>query len=140
MTDIKWSQKEKSVSRAVFEKALKNECNEIIETVKKKATNLSEPKEIWELEDYLYEKRKEIDNKYDYRYSALILVFGRLVREGWITLKDLEGGWRKRSFRESISWQPWLFEDTAEPGADRAKRIAHLPPTPALGFNTGTVI
>ena len=82
MTDIKWSQKEKSVSRAVFEKALKNECNEIIETVKKKATNLSEPKEIWELEDYLYEKRKEIDNKYDYRYSALILVFGRLVREG----------------------------------------------------------
>ena len=46
MTDIKWSQKEKSVSRAVFEKALKNECNEIIETVKKKATNLSEPKEI----------------------------------------------------------------------------------------------
>ena len=91
MTDIKWSQKEKSVSRAAFEKALKNEYDNIIGTVKKKATNLSESKKIWELEDYLCNKRKEIDNKYDYRYSALILVFGRLVREGWITLKDLEG-------------------------------------------------
>ena len=77
MTDIKWSQKEKSVSRAAFEKALKNEYDNIIGTVKKKATNLSESKNIWELEDYLCNKRKEIDNKYDYRYSALIVVFGR---------------------------------------------------------------
>jgi hypothetical protein len=91
MMDVKWSQKEKSISRAGFEKALKNEYNDIIETVKKKVANLSEPKQIWELEDYLYKKRKEIDNKYDYRYSALIPVFGRLVREGWITLKELEG-------------------------------------------------
>ena len=59
--------------------------------MKNKARNLSEPKEIWGLEDYLYEKRKEIDNKYDYRYSVLIHVFGRLVKEGWITMKDLEG-------------------------------------------------
>jgi hypothetical protein len=52
MTDTKWSQKEKSISRAAFDKAYKSECNIIIETVKKKASNLSEPKEIWGLEDY----------------------------------------------------------------------------------------
>jgi hypothetical protein len=91
MTDVTWSQKEKSISRAAFDKAHQAECNNIIETVKKKASTLSEPKEIWGLEDYLYERRKEIDNKYDYRYSVLIHVFGRLVREGWITMKDLEG-------------------------------------------------
>jgi hypothetical protein len=91
MTELKWSQKEKSISRAAFDKALKNECDSIILTVKQKAGSLSESKGIWELEDYLYDKRKNIDNKYDYRYSALITVFGRLVREGWITLKDLEG-------------------------------------------------
>ena len=91
MPDVKWSQKEKSISRAAFDKAYKNECNNIIETVKNRARNLSEPKEIWGLEDYLYEKRKEIDNKYDYRYSVLIHVFGQLVRDGWITMKDLEG-------------------------------------------------
>ncbi len=91
MTDEKWSQKEKSISRVAFNKAYQNECNKIIETVRQKANSLSGPKGIWELEDYLYEKIKEIDNKYDYRYSALILVFGRLLREGWITAKDLEG-------------------------------------------------
>jgi len=47
--------------------------------------------DIWELHDFLTEKRKEIDEKYDYRYSVLILVFGRLLREGWIELDNLEG-------------------------------------------------
>jgi hypothetical protein len=79
MADVTWNQKEKSIARAAFDKAHKNECSNIIETVKKKAGNLSEPKEIWGLEDYLYGKKKEIDNKYDYRYSVLIHVFGRLV-------------------------------------------------------------
>jgi hypothetical protein len=59
--------------------------------VRQKAASLAEPKGIWELEDYLCERRKEIDQKYDYRYSALIYVFGHLVREGWIDMKDLEG-------------------------------------------------
>lgn len=49
------------------------------------------PEDIWELHDFLTEKRKEIDEKYDYRYSVLIFVFGRLLREGWIALDDLEG-------------------------------------------------
>ncbi len=89
--NFKWSSREKAISRAAFDKAFRNECNDIIGAVKQKADGLSEPKGIWELEDYLYKKRREIDDKYDYRYSALIHVFGRLVREGWITMKDLEG-------------------------------------------------
>ncbi len=91
MNVLKWSQKEKSISRAAFDKAYRNECDDIIRTLRRKLGSLSEPKEIWELEDYLYEKRKEIDTKYDYRYSVLIHVFGRLVREGWITTDDLKG-------------------------------------------------
>lgn len=91
MTDLKWSQREKLASRAAFEKALKNEYDDMIRTVKKMASTLSEANEIWQLENYLHNKRMEIDNKYDYRYSVLIIVFSRLVREGWITLKELEG-------------------------------------------------
>jgi hypothetical protein len=75
MEDIKWSKTEKTISRAAFDKAYKNECDEIIRTVKRKAAGLSEPKGLWELEDYLCEKRKETDQKYDYRYSVLIHVF-----------------------------------------------------------------
>ena len=91
MNNLKWSQKEKLISRAAYNKAYRNECDDIIKTVRQKANILSEPKGIWELEDYLYEKRREIDNKYDYRYSVLIFVFGQLVKEGWINMKDLEG-------------------------------------------------
>lgn len=36
-------------------------------------------------------KRREIDGKYDYRYSQLVLVFGRLLNEGWLEIDDLEG-------------------------------------------------
>jgi hypothetical protein len=46
---------------------------------------------LWEIHDYLTVKRKEIDQKYDYRYSVLLSVFARLMCEGWIREKDLEG-------------------------------------------------
>jgi len=79
MNDVKWNQKEKSISRAGFDKAYKNECDDIIKTLRHKVGSLSGPKGIWDLENYLYQKRKEMDQKYDYRYSVLIHVFGRLV-------------------------------------------------------------
>jgi hypothetical protein len=34
---------------------------------------------------------KGIDQKYDYRYSVLILVFAQLLKQGWIEFSDLEG-------------------------------------------------
>ena len=46
---------------------------------------------VWRLHDYLSEKRKEVDQKYDYRYSVLMLVFHRLVFEGWLKEDELEG-------------------------------------------------
>ncbi len=91
MIDFKWNQKEKAIARTAFDKAFQNECNHIIEAAKERLNNLSDPKEIWRLEDYLSKKRKQIDQKYDYRYSVLIRVFGVLVYEGWIEMKDLEG-------------------------------------------------
>ncbi|MGD2015479.1 MAG: hypothetical protein PVH37_26055 [Desulfobacterales bacterium] len=37
------------------------------------------------------EKRDEIDEKYVYRFSELIVVSARLIDEGWLDLSDLEG-------------------------------------------------
>ena len=42
------------------------------------------------------EKRREIDRKYDYRYSMLLLVFASLVNEGWLTENDLSGIGREK--------------------------------------------
>jgi signal transduction histidine kinase len=55
------------------------------------ANQIKEPEDVWELEHYLTERRKEIDGKYDYRYSQLTHVFGRLLYERRITEDDLRG-------------------------------------------------
>jgi hypothetical protein len=91
MNDIKWSKGEKKIARAAFEKAYKRECADIIKKIRAKAKEINEPDGIWGLHDFLTEKREEIDEKYDYRYSRLILVFARLVKSGWLEFNDLNG-------------------------------------------------
>ena len=53
--------------------------------------NSPDDRVIWRLHDYLSEKRREIDEKYDYRYSRLMSVFPRLVSEGWLNADELAG-------------------------------------------------
>jgi hypothetical protein len=90
MIEEKWSKKEKSVARRAFENAYEKECTGIITKMRKMAKEATKPEHIWQLHDFLTEKRNEIDYKYDYRYSVLISVFARLIREGWMKLDDLE--------------------------------------------------
>ena len=52
---------------------------------------MENPDDLWELEVFLSEKRQEIEQKYDYRSSALIFVFARLIAEGWLNIEDLNG-------------------------------------------------
>ena len=91
MNDIKWSKAEKKIARTAFDKAYKRECADLIKQLRAKAREIAKPDDIWRLHDFMSEKRDEIDEKYDYRYSKLILVFSRLVKEGWLDLKELKG-------------------------------------------------
>jgi hypothetical protein len=86
-----WSRKEKSIARQTFDKASKRELDSLMHEVKKRANSIKAPEVIWLLNDFLREQRKEIDDKYDYRYSQLIFVFGRLLSEGWLDIDELEG-------------------------------------------------
>ena len=91
MKEYKWSRSEKIVARQAYDRANERECTEILNKVKEMLSEMKEPKEIWEVEDYLDKKRGEIEAKYDYRYSVLIIVFGRLMREGLIEDSDIQG-------------------------------------------------
>jgi Photoprotection regulator fluorescence recovery protein len=82
MDNLKWSESEKKLSRRVFEAALEAELSEILAEFKSKAAAAATAAAMWALEEYLAQKRREVDGKYDYRYSQLLFVFGRLVREG----------------------------------------------------------
>jgi hypothetical protein len=64
---------------------------EIALEVRNKLSAGTDIRTVWRIHDYLSEKRVETDHKYDYRYSVLISVFGRLLAEGYLQKEDLEG-------------------------------------------------
>lgn len=89
--DIVWSRSEKAVARRVFDAVLNRELQEIMQEAKQKASRIEEASNLWELEQYLTRRRKEIDRKYDSRSSHLTQVFGRLLHEGRLTEEELRG-------------------------------------------------
>lgn len=91
MDDLKWSESEKKVARRAFEAALAAELADVMVEFKARAAAASKPDDLWAIEEYLRHTRREIDAKYDYRYSQLIIVFGRLLREGRIQDAQLAG-------------------------------------------------
>jgi hypothetical protein len=84
MREFTWSATEKKAARAAFDLALARE----LKATKREAEAILQisvdDRAIWSLHDYLSNKRREIDEKYDYRYSVLMWVFPRLVSEGWL--------------------------------------------------------
>ena len=55
------------------------------------AQKIKDASELWELERYLTQRRKQIDGKYECNYSVLLLVLADLVREGRVSLNELDG-------------------------------------------------
>ena len=68
-----------------------------------------DPRQVWKVLDYLSEKQRELDSKYDYRYSVLIGVFGRLKGEGWLSDAELDGLGAEK--RELIVRVASVYED-----------------------------
>ncbi len=91
MRDQKWSAGEKAIARKAFEKALGQELGATLEQFKRKASKVNDTDEMWNMEGWLGARRREIDQKYDYRYSVLPLLLGTLLSEGRITMADLAG-------------------------------------------------
>ena len=91
MFDFKWSHTEKIVARRAFDLALRNELQATINEAKRRAAKIEEPSELWELEEWLAERRLDVNRRYDYRYSVLPVVLAHLVRDGHLKEIDLEG-------------------------------------------------
>ena len=109
LNEPKWSRSEKTIAHKVFDVAQERELQQVIQEAKQKADQIKEPADLWDLEHYLTQRRKEINGKYDYRYSQLDLVFGRLLREKWIDEEDLRGLREDklraiRSFAKVLRW------------------------------------
>ncbi len=107
-----WSRSEKTVARTAFDAALGRELHEVIQEAKKMASQIQQSSDLWDLEHYLTQRRKEIDRKYDYRYSQLTHVFGRLLYENRLSEEELRG-LREDKLKSIRSFAKFLAEDAA---------------------------
>src|ERR1700758_2319310 len=107
-----WSRSEKAIARTAFDAALGRELHEVIQEAKRMANQIQQSSDLWDLEHYLTERRKEIDRKYDYRYSQLPHVFGRLLHEGRVSEEELRG-LREDKLKPIRSFAKFLAKDTA---------------------------
>jgi len=89
--EITWTQAEKKTARRAFDKAFETQCATITAEAKRMMESATAPSDIWQVHEYLSEHRKAVDQIYDYRYSVLLQVFARLLRDGWLTEADLTG-------------------------------------------------
>src|SRR5438445_13652489 len=107
-----WSRSEKAIARRAFDAALGRELHEVIQKAKQMANEIQQSSDLWDLEHYLTQRRKEIDRKYDYRYSRLTHVFGRLLHENRLREEELRGlGEHKLNSIRSLA--KFLAEDAA---------------------------
>ena len=86
-----WSRSEKAIARRAFDAALGRELHEVIQKSRQLANEIQQSSDLWDLERYLTQCRKDIDRKYDYRYSRLTHVFGRLLYENRLSEEELRG-------------------------------------------------
>ena len=123
MNHIKWSKAEKKIARRAFDRAYEQECAELLAKVREMAAAAVKPRDLWEIHDFLDDKRIETDRKYDYRGSVLVRVLGQLVHEGRVAIEELEGLREDKLARiETIvelgrGTSEW-DESPEEPGAD----------------------
>ena len=91
MQDLKWSATEKVIARKAFNLALERELQAVVLEAKSMAAKIQEPSDLWDLEQYLTQHRREIDRIYDYRYSVLPLVLAKLLSNGRLVEDELHG-------------------------------------------------
>src|SRR6266568_3543068 len=89
--NLNWSSAEKKIARAAFDAALERERAAVRRHVEGILQSSPGSAEIWHVRDYLNEQAREIDAKYDYRYSVLIDVLAQLIAQGWLTVDELAG-------------------------------------------------
>jgi hypothetical protein len=111
-SDMSWSKPEKTLARRAFDAALSRELQEVMQEAKRLASKINQPSDLWELEHYLTQHRKDIDRKYAFRSSHLTQGLGRLVYENRVSEAELRG-LRQDKLKSIRSFAEFLKESAA---------------------------
>ena len=88
--EVRWSAAEKKIPGSALRMASWSAA--IRANAKKMLATASAPSDMWKVHDYLSVQRRATDKIYDYRYSVLLTVFARLLKEKRkLNVADLAG-------------------------------------------------
>jgi len=83
-----FTKSEKKIAKELFELARQRDYEKLKNDIN--SFQLDSPNNIWELRDFLNNKAKEFDRKYDYRYSILDELFSYLIIEELLSIEELQ--------------------------------------------------
>lgn len=89
--EFTWTASEKRIARAAFDAALQAELADTLADFQRQAAAARTAADVWDLLDAFDQRRRQIDVRYDYRYSRLVAVFGDLLRAGRLREGQLAG-------------------------------------------------
>jgi hypothetical protein len=83
-----FTKSEKKVAKEIFELAKQRDYEKLKNDIN--SFQLNSPENIWELRDFLNDKAKAFDSKYDYRYSVLEEVFSYFIIDGLLSIDEIQ--------------------------------------------------
>ena len=86
-----WSPEERHLARQAVDLAYEREVTSLITALHNKLSQVNNSSDVWSLHDYLSAKRHEMDGKFDLRDSSLLFVFAALVKDGLLSVSELDG-------------------------------------------------
>jgi len=91
VSEVEWSNAECEIAHRALETAFQRESDMMVSLIREQSGKISCLDDLWKLHDFLSARRHDIDGKYDDSQSMFVFVFARLVKEGWLTLDELDG-------------------------------------------------
>lgn len=86
-----WSSTEEEIARQACDRAREREMAALLAYVRETAGAIASMETLWKLHDFLSARRHDLDGKYEDQEDALIFLFARLIKEGWLSLDELAG-------------------------------------------------
>ncbi len=91
MLERRWSDSEKKIARRAYEAARQAVLARTLAEFKAKAAAATDIDDMWSIVDGSRQRRRELEELLDHRYSQLPLVFARLILEGHLDERQLAG-------------------------------------------------
>ncbi|WP_311134687.1 hypothetical protein [Synechococcus sp. CS-1328] len=86
-----WSEQEQGIARGALDRAQLRAVHVLIEAIRVQSGRLDSIDSVWNLHDFLSTQRYQIEGRFDFRLDGILFVFASLLKEGLISLEELEG-------------------------------------------------